>query len=398
VERVRRGREFVQLPGPTNIPDRVLNAMHEPARDFAAPAFVDKALSCLNDLKRVFQTTGDVFAFSSNGHGAWEVALANLFSPGDMVLIPDTGRFALSWAEMARSLDLEVVMTPTTMRHPVDAEAVAEQLERDRERRIKAVLAVQVETSTGMLHDMGALRRALDATGHPALLVVDAIASLACIDLPMDGLGIDVVIAASQKGLMLPAGLAFIAVGAKADAVSQENPAPRKYWDWRSRRGSESYMWFYGTPPTQMIGGLRVSLDMLFEEGLENVFARHRRLAGAVRAAVGRWSEAGALEFQTVPKAARSDTVTAIRMPEHDPDSLRFFCRDHLSTAFGAGLGPLQGQVLRIGHLGDLNEPMILGALAALEVAMRARGVPSAEGGVAAAVEHLARDIVRGSS
>ena len=391
--RVRRGREFIHMPGPTNIPDRVLNAMHEPARDFAAPAFLDQALSCLTDLKRVFQTAGDVFAFSSNGHGAWEVALANLFRPGDRLLVPDTGRFALSWAEMAQALGLEVALLPSDLRHPIDTALVAAELERDRERRIKAVLGVQVETSTGMLHDMAGLRSALDQTGHPALLIVDAIASLACIDLPMDALGIDVVLAASQKGLMLPPGLAFLAVNAKADAVAREGGAPRKYWDWRSRRGAESYMWFYGTPPTQMIAGLRTSLDMLFEEGLGNVFARHHLLAGAVRAAVRRWGESGALQFQVVPAAARSDTVTAIRMPEHDPDALRLFCRERLSVAFGGGLGRLQGQVLRIGHLGDLNEPMILGALAALEVGMRARGVPFEPGGVAAAVDHLARGI-----
>jgi alanine-glyoxylate transaminase/serine-glyoxylate transaminase/serine-pyruvate transaminase len=202
--------------------------MHEPARDFAAPAFVEKALSCLQDLKRVFGTTGDVFAFSANGHGAWEVALANLFRPGDCILIPDTGRFALSWAEMARQLGLEVVMTPTTMRHPMEVDLVAEKLARDREHRIKAVLGVQVETSTGMLHDIPGLRRALDDTGHPALLVVDAIASLGCIDLPMDEWGIDVVLAASQKGLLLTAGMCFVAVNAKADAVARQNTMPRK--------------------------------------------------------------------------------------------------------------------------------------------------------------------------
>jgi alanine-glyoxylate transaminase/serine-glyoxylate transaminase/serine-pyruvate transaminase len=390
VASVRGGREFIHLPGPTNIPDRVLNAMHRPACDFAAPAFLDLALSCLTDLKSVFQTRGDVYAFSANGHGAWEVALANLLRPGDRILVPDTGRFALSWAEMAQALGLEVVLVASDLRHPIEPGRILAELERDRERRIRAVLGVQVETSTGMAHDIAALRSALDETAHPALLIVDAIASLACIDLPMDELGIDVVLAASQKGLMLPPGLAFVAVGARADAMAREGGAARKYWDWRTRRGGETYLWFYGTPPTQMIAGLRTALDMLLEEGLRNVFARHHLLAGAVRAAVGRWSEAGGLEFQTVPQAARSDTVTAIRMPAHDPDGLRVFCRDRLSVAFGGGLGRLQGEILRIGHLGDLNSPMILGALAALEVAMQARGVPFAPGGVTAAVAHIA--------
>jgi alanine-glyoxylate transaminase/serine-glyoxylate transaminase/serine-pyruvate transaminase len=243
-----------------------------------------------------------------------------------------------------------------------------------------------------MTQDVAAVRRAMDSVGHPALLVVDAIASLACIDLPMDAWGADCVIAASQKGLMLPPGLGFVAVGPKAAAVAAAGGSPRKYWDWGLRRERESYMWFYGTPPTQMIWGLRESLDMLFEEGLPAVFARHRRLADATRAAVERWCAAEALSFQTIPPAARSDTVTCIRMRDGlDPDGLRRFCRERLNVAFGAGLGPLEGKAFRIGHLGDLNEPMILGALATLETAMRHLKLPHGEGGLDAAVASLSR-------
>lgn len=388
---IRRGRELIQLPGPTNIPERVLRAMARPACDFAAPEFVALARSCIEDLKAVFQTTGEVFAYSANGHGVWEVALANLVAAGERVLIPDTGRFSLSWKEMAEALGVEVVDVPTDLRHPVAQDDIQAALELDRGHRIKAVMMVQVETSTGMLHDVSAARRALDAARHPALLVVDAIASTGCIDLPMDAWDVDVVLTASQKGLMLPPGLAFVAAGPKALAAARSGGALRKYWDWQGRTGPESYMWFYGTPPIQMVYGLRESLDMLLEEGLPGVFARHSRLAEAARRAVARWATSGALEFQVVPPAARSDTVTCIRFVDpHQPDALRQLCRERLSVAFGAGLGRLQGRALRIGHLGDLNEPMILGALGALEAGMRILGVPHGDGALAAAAAHLA--------
>jgi len=234
---IRRGRELVQLPGPTNIPERVLRAMHRPACDFASPEFVALARSCIDDLKAVFQTTGEVFAYSANGHGAWEVALANLVAPGEQILIPDTGRFSLSWKEMAEALRVEVVEVPTDLRTPIDPDEVAAALERDRGHRIKAVMAVQVETSTGMLHDMKALRAALDLVRHPALLVVDAIASTGCIELPMDEWGVDLVITASQKGLMLPPGLALVAAGPKAMAAARTGGALRRYWDWKDRTG-----------------------------------------------------------------------------------------------------------------------------------------------------------------
>ena len=390
---IRRGRAFVQLPGPTNIPERVLRAMSRPATDFAAPDFVALARSAIDDLRRVFATEGEVFAFVSLGHGVWEAALANLVAPGEAVLVAEAGRFARGWRIVAEAIGAEVVRVEGDLRRAVDPSAVAEALAADRERRIRAVLVVHIETSTGIVNDIPAIRRAIDEVGHPALLLVDAVASLAVCELPMDRWGVDLALAASQKGLMMPPGLGFVAVGPRAAARAETGGAPRRYWDWRIRRGPDSYEWFYGTPPVQAMYGLREALDMLFEEGLERVHARHRRLATAVRAAVARWSEAGTVAFHALEPAERCDAVTALRLPpEARADEIRAFCRDRLSVAFGGGLPPFEGRMIRIGHLGDLNEPMILGALAALELAFVRFGVPHAPGGVEAAIASLAAD------
>jgi alanine-glyoxylate transaminase/serine-glyoxylate transaminase/serine-pyruvate transaminase len=387
----RRGRDFVQLPGPTNVPHRILSAMHHPMVDFAGAEFSAMARGCLDDLRHVFQTAGQVYAYSANGHGGWEIVFDNLLAPGETVLMPETGRFSQSWAEMARALGLKVTTTVPFHDRALDPAAVEAVLRADAGREIKAVAMVQVETSTGVTHDVRAVREAIDAAGHPALLVVDAIASLGCIDLPMDRWGVDLVVTASQKGLMMPAGMAFVAVGARARQIAEQGGAPRRYWDWRLREGDETYLWFYGTPPVQMMFGLHEALAMLFEEGLPNVFARHHRLAEAARRAVARWGESGDVAFQCVEPGARSDVVTALHFPcGADPDALRAMCRDRLSVAFGGGIGPFAGRLLRIGHLGDLNEPMLLGALGGLEVAMRASGVPHVGGGVDAAAQYLA--------
>lgn len=387
---LRRGRSFIQLPGPTNIPDRVLAAMHRPVVDFAGPEFTRLARSCLEDLKQVFQTEGEVFSYVALGHGMWEVVLDNLVAPGDAVLVPDTGRFSASWCDMIRAQGIEIHETGPFYRGSVDPAEIEEILRGDRAHRIKAVLMVHVETSTGVLHDVAAVRRAIEAAGHPALLVVDAVAGLATVDLPMDEWGVDAVITASQKGLMMPPGMGFIAVGPRARAAAEANTAPRKYWDWRSRRGDESYMWFYGTPPLQMIWGLRAALDMLLEEGMPRVFARHARLAEAARRAVAHWGEEGALEFQAIAPEARSNAVTAVRFTKGDPEAVRLLCRDELQVAFGGGLGQFHGHILRIGHMGDLNEPMLLGALGVLETGLRRCLVPHRPGGVTAALAWLA--------
>lgn len=389
---VRRGRGLVQLPGPTNIPERVLRAMHRPSVDFGTAAFAELVARCLDDLARMLATEGRVYAYAALGHGAWEAVLVNLVSPGEAVLVPETGRFAAGWAEMAEALGIPVVRVPTDMRRPVDPGAVEAALRADRERRIRAVLAVHVETSTGICHDPRSLRAALDAAGHPALLVVDAIASFASIPLEMDAWRIDAVLAASQKGLMLPPGLAFVAAGPRALETARRGGLPRKYWDWRGRDGAESYERFYGTPPVQMIFGLREALDMLLEEGLPAVHARHARLAGAVRAAVARWAEAGAIGFHCLVPEARADTVTALGFaPSIEPDRIRERCRERYGVAFGGGIGPFRGRLLRIGHLGDFDEAMILGALGVLELVLRERAVPHGPGGVEAAIAALAR-------
>ena len=294
---IERGRHLLMLPGPTNVPERVQRAMLRPADDFAGPDFMAVAESCFADLRRVFATEGEVVMCTTNGHGAWEMALVNLFDPGDALLVPGSGRFSMSWAEMAEALGFTVETTPIDWRRAVDPAAVEAVLRADRRHRIKGVLLVHTETATGARTDLVAVRRAIDAARHPALLVVDAIASLAVEPFAMDEMGIDLAIAASQKGLMLPVGLAFLALGEKARSTTLRCRYPRRYWDLRSRRGAQSYMWFHGTPPVSHVQGLRAALDMILEEGLPAVIERHARLAHAVRACVTAWSEAGAMEL-----------------------------------------------------------------------------------------------------
>lgn len=389
--RVERGRHFLQLPGPTSVPERVLRAMHRAGNDFAEPGFAALTRSCLHDLGRVFGTEGEVFAFSANGHGAWELALVNFLEPGDTVLVPGTGQFSRSWAEMARRLGFSVIELPADWRRAADVAAVKRALAEDREHRIKAVLVVHTETAAGTRSDLAAIRGALDRTAHPALFFADAIASLAVEPFAMDEWGIDVALAASQKGLMLPPGLAFLAVGERAMTVAERCRYPRRYWDLQFRRGSEPYMWWHGTPPVQMIWGLREALDMLLEEELAQVIARHRRLAEAVRRCVEAWSACGTLALNAVSPAERANAVTTVLTAAGiSPDRLRRVCRDSFAISLGAGLGELEGKAFRIGHLGDLNAPTVLGALAGIEAAMRVCGIPYGPGGLDAAVAWLA--------
>jgi alanine-glyoxylate transaminase/serine-glyoxylate transaminase/serine-pyruvate transaminase len=388
---LQRGRIFLATPGPTNVPDRVLRAMHRAAEDFAAPPFSATARSCLRDLARVFRTAGEAFCFIGNGHAAWEVPLVNLLEPGDAVLVPVTGRFSQSWGEMAEKLGLVVERLDLPRDLPVDPAAIEAALMADTGRRIRAVLVVHNENATGIVSDLEAIRRAIDAAGHSALYLVDAISSLAIEPFAMDDWGIDCALTASQKGLMLPPGLSFAALNDRALAVAAACTHPRRYFDLNFRRGEQTYQWFHGTPPLQQIWGLRESLDMLFEEGLEAVIARHRRLADAVRACVAAWSEAGALSFHAREPASRSNAVTTVRTaPGIDPDAMRRLARDSYQTALGAGLGDLEGKAFRIGHLGDLNEPMILGTLAAVELALDRSGIPRGRGGLDAAIASLA--------
>jgi alanine-glyoxylate transaminase/serine-glyoxylate transaminase/serine-pyruvate transaminase len=388
---VKRGREFLHTPGPTNIPDRLLNAMHRPAIDFASPEFVQVATQLFEDLKRIFGTSSEVFLYTSSGHGGWEGAFVNCFSPGDAVLLPEIGRFGRVWGDMAERLGLNVIRVPGSWRHPIDPAVIEDYLTRDKEHRIKGVLAVHVETATGALSDMPTIRKAIDAANHPALLICDAIASFACVPLPMQEWGIDVVIAASQKGLMLPPGLGICAVSEKALAASFESQSQMEYFSWPQRLKTESYSRFCGTAPEHLVFGLAESIRMLDEEGWPQVFARHARLAGAVRAAVEVWSQPGALEFNILSPEARADSLTVVRTPEGmNSETVRNTARETFRVAMGGSLGDLAGRVFRIGHMGDLNEPMVIGALGGIEAALQVCQVPIGKGGVGAAVDYLA--------
>lgn len=385
----RPGRQFLQVPGPTNVPDRILRAMHRPAMDFSCPAFMDIATECLEQVKPLFGTTSEVFFYTASGHGAWEAAYTNLFEPGDTVLMPETGRFSATWGEMGTELGLNIQTIPNTWRTAIDPHELERALRADTEGKIKAVLVVHVETATGVLSEIKPIREAIDAAGHPALLVVDAIASFMTTPLPMDDLGIDVVIAACQKGLMMPPGLSFNAVSQKALDASRKCGTYRNYWSWIDRMGREQYHRFAGTAPEHLFFGLRESIEMISEWGMDAIFARHHRIAEAVRLCVDRWSEPGALEFNALEPAQRADALTVVRCNEGvDPDAIRFTTREMFDVAIGGGLGQVAGKVFRIGHMGDLNDPMILGALSGIETGLRRLGVPY-ESGLADAIAYL---------
>ena len=387
-----RGRNFLMTPGPSNVPDRVLAAMHRPAVDLVDSDFMAVTESCFDDLARVFRTASRVFLYASNGHGAWEAALANLVGEGDLVLAPTTGMFSQAWGELANDLGAEVEELDGDWRSAFDPNRIEDRLRADRDHRIKAVLAVHTDTATSVTSDIAAVRRALDACGHPALLMADVVASLGTVDFRMDDWGVDVAVAGSQKGLMTPPGLAFTAASARALERSRTSGIRRGYWDWQRRMDSEAfYMKFFGTPPEHLIWGLREALDMLHEEGLETAFARHRRLAEAVHAAVGVWGQAGALALNVVDPVERAASVTTIRVGRGvDANRLRILARDELDVSLGYGLGPLDGKAFRIGHMGWINEPMVLGALGGVEMALQACGVPYRKGGVTAAIDALA--------
>ncbi|HEX2553432.1 MAG TPA: aminotransferase class V-fold PLP-dependent enzyme [Microvirga sp.] len=387
------GHEFLHSPGPTHIPDRVLNAMRRQPLDLVDTRLKETARTCFEDLKGVFRTDGSVFVYAANGHGGWEAALANIGVPGDRVLVPEIGHFSHSWAEHARALGYETEVITGDWRRAVDPQQIEDRLRQDREGRIKAVLAVQVDTGTGIATDIRAIRAAIDAAGHPALLVADTIASLAAMPFEMDAWGVDVAIAASQKALMCPPGLTILAANEKALKACTGLERRHRYWDWAARLGDEYYTKFCGTMPEHLFFALREALDIIAEQGLPAIVRRHRRIAGAVHRAVETWSEGGALSFNALLPEERSVSVTAIRTaPSVDANRLRTYAREALGISVAGGLGALQGHAFRIGHLGDINEPMILGCLAGLELAFIELGIPHGTGGVRAAVEHLARE------
>ncbi len=386
----RQGRPFFFNPGPTNIPERVLKAMASPSMDFFAPEFMDIHRYCHAGVMRVLKTEQKLFIYPSSGHGAWEASIVNVFSPGDLVLVMESGFFSERWAAMAEHLGVRAETLPADWDQGVTPDALQARLEADTAHEIKGVLAVHNETATGMTHPVAGYRKSMDAAKHPALLLSDTISSLASIDFRMDEWGVDVAVGGSQKGLMLPTGLGFTGVSEKALAASHKATLPRKYLDWRTMEGREPQD-FPGTVPVHLFFGLYESLHMLEEEGLDQVFARHARFGEATRRAVGAWTGdgEGPRLFGQVPERL-SNSVTAVLMPEgHDAETLRKAATRY-NLSLGGGLTRLAGKVFRIGHLGDLNEPMLLGALSTIELAMKTAGVPHRSGGVEAAVAYLA--------
>jgi len=382
----RRGRHFLQIPGPTNVPDRVLRALSRPTIDHRGPEFAAIAREVLDGLQRIFNTTGPVVIYPSSGTGAWEAALVNTLSPGDRILMFETGHFATLWRHMAARLGVEVSFVPGDWRRGVDPDIVEATLTGDRDRAIKAVAIVHNETSTGVASRVAEVRRRIDSAGHPALLMVDTISSLASMEFRHDEWGVDVSIGCSQKGLMLPPGLGLNAISDKALAASKAARLPRSYWDWQAMIDDNAAGFFPYTPATNLLYGLRESLRMLLEEGLEHVFARHDRHAEAARRAVRAWG----LELVCVRPDEYSSSLTAVMMPDgHDADALRNAILDRFDLSLGTGLGRFKGKVFRIGHLGDLNDLMIAGTLSGVEMGLAASRVPFKPGGVTAALEYL---------
>ena len=386
-----RGRQFFNNPGPTNIPDRILRAMDRPVMDFLAPEFLEIHRACYGGVKRILRTDQEIFFHASTGHGAWEAAVANLFSPGELVLVIETGYFSLGFKELAETLGLKVEVVGADWRKGLEFAKLSERLAADKGHEIKAVLAVHNETATGMVLPLADVRRALDQAKHPALLLSDTISSLGSMEYKMDAWGIDVTIAGSQKGLMMPTGMAITGVSNKALEVSRKSKLPKYYFNWELMAQRKPQR-FIGTVPVHFFFGLQESIKMIEEETLEGVFARHARLAEATRECVRAWGAGGkgpTLFGQTEERL--SNSVTTIMMPEgHTSDAMRKAALERFNLSLGGGLGPLMGKVFRIGHLGDLNEPMLLGCLATTELAMKTVGVPFAPGGVDAAIASLA--------
>ncbi len=395
---IRNGREILAIPGPTTIPDEVLSAMHRPAIEIYGGELRRITDSVLADLPKIFRTTGYPYIYICNGHGGWEAAISNVFSPGDKVLVLESGRFAIGWGEAGKTMGIEVEVLPGDWRNAVDPAKVEERLRADKKGEIKAVLVVQIDTASSCVNDIPAIRRAMDAAGHGALLMVDAIASLATMPFEMDEWGVDVAVTGSQKGLMTPPGLAFVAANAKALKVHETAGLRTAYWDWTRRNGNEHYQKYAGTPPSHLLFGLRKSLDMILAEGLENIFRRHELLSGAVRAAVARWSDGGCFEFNVPTPAERSASVTTVRMHDGvDPAPMLKYCQEHCGVTVGIGIGALAGKAFRIAHMGHVNAPMTMGTLASIEISMRAIGMPHGEGGVQAAAAYLG-DALKGKA
>jgi len=391
---VSRGREFLAIPGPTVVPDRVLSAMHRPAIDIYSGPLVEATDSCLTDLKQLFRTQGDTYIYAANGHGAWEAALTNTLSRGDQILVLESGRFARNWGEMGVLPGLAVSTLEGDWHAAVDCDALTARLIEDKSQSIEAILVVQIDTASGVVNDIPGIRAAIDRAQHPALLMVDCIASLGTMPFEMDEWGVDVALTGSQKGLMMPPGLSFVAVGKRARGKHQTANLRTRYWDWTQRDGAVHYMKYCGTPPEHLLFGLRAALDMILDEGLEAVFLRHRLLAEAVRRAVAVWGADGLLDFNIANPAERADSVTAVSVADgFDPALLLKWCECNAGVTLGIAIGDLEGKGFRIAHMGHINAPMVLGALGVVEAALISLQWPYRPGGVQAAAEYLGQSV-----
>ncbi|HWE78648.1 MAG TPA: aminotransferase class V-fold PLP-dependent enzyme [Pseudolabrys sp.] len=381
------GRHFLQIPGPSPIPDRILRAMDTPIIDHRGPEFAKLAKRCLDGIKTIFKTTNPVIIYTATGTGAWEAALVNTLSPGDRVLMIETGQFAALWKKMAEKLGLRAEFITSDWRHGADPKAIEAKLREDKAKEIKAVCVLHNETSTGALTPIAEIRKAIDAAGHPALFMVDTISSLASADYRHDEWGVDVSVGGAQKGLMLPPGMSFNAISDKALAANKTSTLPKSFFAWDEMLTMNKVGFFPYTPATQMLQGLAVGIDMLHEEGLDNVFARHDRLAEATRRAVKAWG----LENLNKSAAQYSPTITAILLPEgHDADKFRATALELFNISYGASFGQYAGKYFRIGHLGDINDGTLIGALGITEMALAVAAIPHKKGGVQAAVDYLA--------
>lgn len=390
------GRQYLAIPGPSVIPDRVLNAMHRAAPNIYHGELIDMVPGLVTDLKAVARTTHHCAIYISNGHGAWEAALSNVFSRGDKALVLATGRFAIGWGEMAAKMGVEIEIMDFGKRDPIDLARVAERLRASDADQIKAVMTVQVDTSTSIRNDIKGLRRVLDDADHPALLMVDCIACLACDRFEMDAWGVDVMVTGCQKGLMTPPGMGFVFFNDKADAARETANCLTHYWDWRPRASPDDfYQFFDGTAPTHHLYGLRAALDMIMDEGLEAVWTRHETLARAIWAAFEHWSQTGPMELNVEDATWRSHAVTSIRAGGAEGTALRTWVEERAGLTLGIGLGmaerndPAWDHFFRVGHMGHVNTQMVMGALGAIEAGMTAVGLPFEKGGLSAAAEVL---------
>ena len=384
----KAGRHFLQIPGPTNLPDRVLRAMDRALVDHRGPEFGEISKRVLEKLKTVFKTSQPVIMFPGSGTGAWEAAIVNTLNVGDKVLFFETGEFSIRWKEQAEKLKLDVDMVPGDWRYGVDPNVVAQKLSEDKDKKIKAVFVLHNETSAGIANDIAGIRKAIDSVNHPALFMVDTISSLGSMDYRHDEWKVDVTVGGSQKGLLLPPGLSFNAVSAKALEAYKNAKMAKHYWDWKAMIDANKTGYYPYTPATTLIYGLEEALDMLAEEGLDNVFARHARLAEATRLTVQAWG----LEILCKNPKEYSNTLTTVLLPEgHDADNLRKIILDEYDMSLGASFNKVKGKVFRIGHLGDLNELMLMGVLAGVEMGLKKAKIPYKAGGIMAAIDYLSK-------